>query len=264
MKTYLILFAIVLLGFLLLFGLYRFRRAISKEKEALFKTYSKRQNSITVHDLEGLPLPLKTYLKKVGVVGKPKDGHVVFRQKGRIKTSTEKGWTNFRAIQYMTSSTPNFIWSAQAYPLFIRDKSIAGKGEVKVNLFGLKNIALADGANSDQSALSRCLGELMFYPVGFLSADIAWEAIDDKSVKAKVHTQGTQAEGIFYFNPNGLLSHFKTKRYKDESLEEFTGIAENYKTMSGLLIPTTMRAIWNLEEGDFEYFNCELTNYTVG
>ncbi len=263
MKIYLILFVIVLVGFLLLIGLYRFRHAVSKEKEVLFKKYSKGQSSVSESDLEGLPLPLKKYLKKVGVVGKSKDGHVVFRQRGRIKTGPEKRWTNFRAVQYMTASPPSFIWSAQAYPLFIRDKSIAGKGEVKVNLFGLKNIAIADGAKTDQSALSRCLGELLCYPVGFLSADISWEAIDDKSVKAIIHTQDTQAEGIFYFKPDGFLSHFKTKRYKDESLEEFTGIAENYKTMGGLLIPTKMRGIWNLEAVDFEYFNSELTSYTI-
>jgi len=117
------------------------------------------------------------------------------------------------------------------------------KGEVKVNLFGLNNIVKSDGLKTDGIALARCLGELIFYPVGFLSENISWEAIDKSSLKAKVKINGLQTEGIFYFNEEGLISRFEAKKYKNETLEGFTGIAENFKTMNGLLIPTKMRAI---------------------
>ncbi|MFS4491281.1 DUF6544 family protein [Maribacter sp. 2308TA10-17] len=263
MKTYIIIFIIVFLAFLLFFGFYRFQDSVSKEKDTLFKHYGKSQIRITEDDFKDLPSPLKNYLKKVGVLGKNKNGHVTFKQQGRIKTTQEKGWTNFRAVQYMTASSPSFIWSAQSYPLFIRDKSIAGKGEVKVNLFGLKNIAISDGSKTDESALARCLGELIFYPVGFLSEDINWEVLNENSLKAKVKINGTQAEGIFYFNNEGLISRFEAKRYMNETLEGFTGIAEEYKTMNELLIPTKMRAIWNLKDGGFEYYQSTITDYIL-
>ena len=74
---------------------------------------------------------------------------------------------------------------------------------------------------------------------------------------------GLQTEGIFHFNQDHLPYRFEAKRYLDESLEDFTGIAEDYKTMDGLLIPTKMKAIWNLKGGDFEYFNSTITNYHI-
>lgn len=263
MKPYIIIILIIFFALLLFFGFYRFQDGVSKEIDGLLHQAGKGENRVVEDDLNDMPEPLKSYLKKVGVIGKSKDGHVVFKQQGRIKTGTEKGWTNFRAIQYMTASSLNFIWSAQSYPFFIRDKSIAGKGEVKVNLLGLKNIAISDGAKTDESALTRCLGELIFYPVGFLSEDISWEVINENSIRAKVSINGANTEGIFYFIPDGLISHFEAKRYMNESLEDFTGIAENYKTMDGLLIPTTMRAIWNLKEVDFEYFQSTITDYKL-
>lgn len=263
MKAYIIICIFILLAFLFFFGFYRFQDAVSREKDMLFKQHSKRQNIITNQHLKNLPNPLKTYLKKVGVLVKFKDGHVTFKQQGRIKTAQEKGWTHFRAKQYMTASTPNFIWSAQAYPMFIRDKCINGKGEIKVNLFGLKNIAKSDGSKTDESALARCLGELIFYPLGFLSDEISWEVLNDQSLKAKLKINGLQTEGIFYFNEEGLISHYESKRYMNETLEDFTGIAEDYKTMGGLLIPTRMKAIWNLKDGDFEYFQATITDYMV-
>jgi hypothetical protein len=236
---------------------------VFNEKKLLLNQFSRSQHSITNDDLSKLPIALKKYLIKAGVIGKYKDGHAIFKQRGRIKTSKEKGWTAFRAIQHMTASSPNFIWSAQAYPLFIQDKSANGKGEVKVNLFGLKNVATFNGPKADESALARCLGELMFYPIGFLSEHISWEVLNAHSLKAKVQMNGTETEGVFYFNEEGLLSSFQALRYKDEALENFTGIAEDYKSMDGLFIPSKMKAIWNLKDGDFEYFNCTITHYQI-
>lgn len=127
--------------------------------------------------------------------------------------------------------------------MFIRDKSINGQGEVKVSLFGLKDVAKSDSVKIDESALARSLGELLFYPVGFLSKAIMWKILPDGSLKAMVQVNGTVAQGIFFFNEEGLLYRYESKRYMGETLEDFTGIAEDYKQMGGLLIPSKMRAI---------------------
>jgi len=245
------------------YGFYHFNDQLEKEKEFFFNMYDKKENLITREDLKSLPFIMKKYLEKVGVIGMCKDCNIIFKQIGRIKTSPLKGWTSFSATQYMTAKHPGFIWSAKAFPLFIRDKSINGKGEVKVSLLGLKNVALSEGIKTDISALVRCLGELIFYPIGFLSENISWEEINEHSVKAHVSINNIYAEGTFHFNDDGLIVSFESQRYCGEKLEYFTGKAENYKVMKGLCIPTTMKAIWNLEDGDFEYFNSDVHGYKI-
>lgn len=254
---------VLVLPLAIFYGHYRFYNSVEKEVYAMFNTTGNRETLVTKKDLESLPEKLREYLLKVGVVDKCKDCHVSFKQTGRIKTGQDKKWTDFTAMQNMTADTPNFIWSARSFPMFIRDKSVNGRGEVKVSLFGLKDIAKSDGYKTDESALIRCLGELLFYPIGFLSENISWEATKNGSLKATTQVGDTKIEGVFFFNANGLLYRFESKRHMDETLEDFTGIAEDYQMKEGLFIPTKMRAIWNLKEGDFEYFNCTITDYKI-
>ncbi|MFK7811105.1 MAG: DUF6544 family protein [Maribacter sp.] len=262
---------LLLLGILILiafpitlfYGHYRFYNSVENEVSSMFNISGVKESLVTKKDLEAVPEKLRDYLLKVGVIGKCKGCHVTFKQNGQIKTAQDKKWTDFTATQYMTADSPNFIWSARAFPMFVRDKSINGKGEVKVSLFGLKDIAKSDGHKTNESALTRCLGELLFYPVGFLSDAISWEELENGSLKATIQVGNITTEGVFLFNEDGLLYRFESKRYMNETLEDFTGIAEDYQMKNGFFIPTKMRAIWNLKDGDFEYFNCKITEYNI-
>lgn len=257
------IFFLIVLPLTLFYGHYRFYGSVEKEVNTMFNEYSKKETRVTENDLEILPEKLRNYLLKVGVIGSCKDCNLTFKQNGRIKTGQDKKWMDFTATQYMTTNSPNFIWSARSFPMFIRDKSCNGQGEIKVNLLGLWDIAKTDGSKTDESALARGLGELIFNPIGFLSDTISWEVLPNGSLKAIVRVNETQAEGLFYFNEDNLLYKFESKRYNGEILENFTGLAENYKQIGGLFIPSKMTAIWNLKNEDFEYFNATITDYKI-
>lgn len=254
---------LIVLPVILFYGHYRFYRSVEKEVNMMFNLKGKKETLVIANDVEALPKKLKDYLLKIGVIDACKDCNVTFKQIGRIKTGQDKNWTDFTATQYMTANSLNFIWSARSFPIFIRDKSLMGKGEIRVSLFGLKDISKTDNKKTAESALSRCLGELLFYPIGFLSDTISWELLSNGSLKAMVQVNESKAEGIFYFNEKGLLYRYESKRYMGETLEDFTGFAEDYTEMAGLFIPSKMRAIWNLKDEDFEYFNCTITNYKI-
>ncbi|NAS11908.1 DUF6544 family protein [Poritiphilus flavus] len=245
------------------YGYWRFNHTVEKEKEAFLNSQGKKEMKITIKDLDHLPHLMQEYLKKVGVLGKCRDCHIVFKQIGRIRSKPNQRWTHFNATQYMTAEPAGFLWSAQAFPIFIRDKSIEGKGEVKVSFMGLKNLAISSDPETDQSALARCLGEYLFYPVGFLNKEISWEVMDARQLKAKMTYKNTAVEGVFQFDDDGLLERFRTQRYREKTLTDFTGLAEEYKLIQGYYVPTRMRAIWNLPEGDFEYFNCTISDYRI-
>ncbi|MEM7525776.1 MAG: DUF6544 family protein, partial [Pseudomonadota bacterium] len=196
-------------------------------------------------------------LIKVGVVGKPRHCNVVFKQKGKIKNNQEK-WISFNATQYMSSMNPGFIWKAQSFPMLIRDKSMNNKGEMKISFLGLKNFARISGDEVDQSSLGRYLGELIWFPIGFLDSDISWETINNESVKATIVKGDLTLEGVFFFDQNGLIDHFETKRYRYTAMEDFIGEVGIYKKYDGLLIPDSMTAIWNLKGQKFEYFKATI------
>lgn len=254
---------VIFLGITLLYGMWSFNKKVTKEKEALCSTNTRTENTITLKDLENLPPIVANYLQKIGILGKSRASHVTFKHKGKIRAHPKKRWINFTATQYMAAHLPGFIWNAKAFPLYIRDKSINGKGEVKISLLGIKNVAVFNDDKTAQSALGRCLGELMLFPVGFLTETITWEPEGVDSIKATIEVNGVTAEGVFYFDGNGLMERFKAQRYRDGILENFTGSVSNYKFMEGLLVPTSIKAIWNLSDGDFEYFNASTTHYSI-
>lgn len=251
----------VILIFLII-GRLTFDNSVKKERTVLFSETNKNER-ITVEDLEQLPERMKQYLLQVGVIGKPKYCNITFRQNGSIRTDPNKKWLNFKATQYMSSHTGGFIWNARSFPMMIRDKYMSGKGEVKVNLLGIKNVAVAASPETHQSSLGRYFGELLWFPIGFLDPDISWEEVDSRTVKGVIVKHGISFEGFFHFDEAGLIHRFTGKRYRDIHLDDFTGKAEDYKEIEGLLIPGKMTAIWNLEGGDLEYFVATISDYNI-
>ncbi|WP_299441452.1 DUF6544 family protein [uncultured Aquimarina sp.] len=254
---------VILLTLVSIAGISLFNSNVEKEKEVFFDANIKSDDKILLEDLDTLPDLIKNYLIKVGVVGKLKHCNVVFNQKGRIRNNPDKSWLEFTATQYMSSTNPGFIWKAKSLPMLIRDKSINAKGEVKVSFLGLKNVTQISGLEADQSSLGRYLGELIWFPIGFLDPDIFWEIIDAKSVKVIMVKGDLTLDGVFFFNKNGLIDRFETKRYRNFTLENFIGEIGTYKNYDGLLIPDSMTAIWNLKERKFEYFKATIVDYKI-
>ncbi|NNL08743.1 MAG: hypothetical protein HKP38_05925 [Croceitalea sp.] len=258
-----ILVLMVLLGSMMILGYLRFNHLVQTDKNMLFNLKGNTEKLVTEKDMAHLPQILKSYLIKVGVLNQCRDCHITFKQVGSIRQKPNAKWTQFTAKQYMTADVPGFVWHARSFPMFIRDKSINGTGEIMVSLFGLKKVAMANDGKIAQSALCRCLSELPLYPIGFLSPLITYNVNEDNSLTAVLEINGTVAESTFSFNSEGLIHQIKAERYKDDVLENFTGYFENYQKINALYVPTKMKAVWNLKKEDFEYFNCEITDYAI-
>ena len=244
-------------------GRYHFYHTVENDKNILFNHSGNTENLVQLNTFNNLPDILVIYLHKVGVEGKCKDCHLTIRQRGSIRKDKNSKWLHFVAKQYLSVVPFGFVWAARSFPILVKDKSINGIGESKVSFSGLKIIGLEHSLKTNKSALHRCLSELPLYPVGFLNEDISLEVLGDNSLKVGLTVNETHAEGIFYFNEDGLIDRFEAKRYCGDALEDFIGKMEEYKSILGLLVPTRLRAIWKLKEGDFEYFKCEITSYQI-
>ncbi len=253
---------ILLFLVIILFNVSFFNNTIKKEKYLLFDSKSIPVEKISEADLEHLPELMKNYLIKAKIIGKSKYCNVTFSQKGTIKTDPKKGWISFTAVQYMSSKNPGFIWKARALPMLIRDKYMDQKGEVKISLLGLKDVASL-GPEVDQSSLGRYFGELIWFPIGFLDPDIIWKQIDTTKVKGTITKGDLSLTGYFYFDETGMIKSFSTQRYRDTTLEDFIAEAGEYKNYDGLLIPNKMTAIWNLKGEKFEYFKADIVSYEL-
>ncbi|MCX7880781.1 MAG: hypothetical protein N2517_08985, partial [Ignavibacteria bacterium] len=111
-----------------------------------------------------------------------------------------------------------------------------------------------------QSSLITTFCEFMFIPGYLLLENVKWEQIDDYSVRATLEDNGIKVEGIFYFNEEGLFTHFETyDRYystgKNAYMKvKFSAIVESYKMQGKLKICEKVKIVWHLPNGDYEYY----------
>jgi len=173
---------------------------------------------------------------------------------GQFRTNPDQKWLSIDGQEYFTIEKPGFVWFGKVSLVSATDVYFEGKGNLKVKLLSIIKLVDARGEEIDQGELLRWLAETPWFPTALLPSEkLKWEPIDNNSAKIIFTDKNLTVDGIFYFNEQGQITEFKTKRYKDKSLENWTGYYRDYKKVEGMQIPFFAEVVWNLESGDFSY-----------
>lgn len=214
-----------------------------------------------------LPEPVQRYLSMAGFDHRPlpKAGEVVWKE-SRIKFGPDKPWTSLKTLQF--NATPSPVRMAYMttkmfglLPFEGRDLFADGQGHMLGKIAGLFPVFDDRTQEISQSGVVTVLAELFLVP-GYLTAPyVKWEAVDDTTVKARLSDHGLAGEGVFTFSPQGeVMTFVSDDRYYanpkgGNERQRWTAYCENYIEKDGFRFPSTVRAVWNLPEGDFEYWN---------
>lgn len=245
-----------------------FNQQVKKEVKELFDTTVENHNGVIQQaDLEELPNSVQKWLKYSQVLGKERINSVRLKQKAVMRIEEDKSWMPVKAEQYFTVDKPGFIWKARikAAPLFYivgRDKYQNGKGSMLIKILSLITVADSKGEEMDQATLVRYLAEIVWFPTAALNNYIEWEEIDSTSAKAIMSYRGVTASGVFEFDPQGRVVNFTAERYMEKNgeydLETWAVSMDEYKECNGVRIPVKGAVTWQLETGDFNWFQFEI------
>ncbi len=256
MKNFLILF--IVMG---LFGCSssdKIRKLYSLSEDISAGKFSYRQ-------LEGLPGPVQRYFRNVLPNGYPYISYVRLKHDGLFKTGPGKDWTNIEGEQYFTTEPPGFIWIGRTSMFKAEDYYIGNEGRLKVKLLSFLTIVNEDGPEIDQGELLRWLGESLWFPANLLpDSSKSWHPVDDTTAKLEFEHEDHSLYYIVHFNENDEIYKIQTKRYKDGELENWTGYFRDYFRYDGVLIPGTIEAVWNLDEGDYQYARFHIKEIEYG
>ncbi|AKL96534.1 hypothetical protein CACET_c30900 [Clostridium aceticum] len=245
-----------------------FKGNVEQEVKTLFSNVENKGEIVTEEDIEGLPQNVQIWLEYAGVVGMEKIAAVRLKQKANMRLGVDKPWMPVEAEQYFTSEEPSFIWKAKikVAPLIHiagRDKYQDGKGNMLIKALSLLTVADSEGKEIDQGTLLRYLAETMWFPSAVLKEYITWEEIDEDNAKATMTYGDITASGIFTFNDNGEVIKFEAERYGEFdgefSLETWSISLRDYKEFEGVRVPSKGEVTWKLGDGDFTWFNFEVT-----
>ncbi|MBC7921996.1 MAG: hypothetical protein H7Z75_13015, partial [Ferruginibacter sp.] len=123
---------------------------------------------------DSLPATVRNYLRRVLPTESVMPTHIVLKQRGEIQTKPG-AWTPFTATQHIFATRPGFIWMADAFPVYVRDSFLNGKGQTLISLLGLGTIGRDTGPEMNQGAMLRYLGELCWLPAAFLDQRLRWQ-----------------------------------------------------------------------------------------
>ena len=110
------------------------------------------------------------------------------------------------------------------------------------------------------SELIPTLCDVMLIPRYLLLDNVKCDKIDNYSVRGVLTDNEIEVSGIFYFNKEGLFTHFETyDRYfttgkNSYKKVKFSIIVDSYKKQDNLRISEKVKVMWHLPEGDFEYY----------
>ena len=220
---------------------------------------------VTEADLDGLPEPVRRWLRWSGVVGRPRPASVRLWQEGELRLGSS--WFPFEAEEYYTTDPPAFVWSARmaAAPkvgVIGRDRYADGEGSIEMRLLGIVPVAKDSGPDMNRGALLRYLNEIMWFPAAALSPYITWDAIDSASARATMTYGGLSARAEVFFDADGRLTNMVAQRFDREAARELpwsTPISD-YGVFDGIRVPVAGEAVYARGEGDMPYIRLRVTD----
>jgi len=235
-----------------------------KDKSELIERNKAHKIEVFTEELiKDLPEPLKKYLRICGYENMPVPINAnVYWAESWLKMSPEKEWRKLHTTQF-NSVKPigrSAYMKILGMPVAARDLYRDGYGEMIVKLLNLIKVAFDNSKEVAQSALITTFCEFMLIPGYLLLDNVKWEQIDDYSIRGTVVDNGIEVSGIFYFNEEGLFTHFETfDRYfttgkNSYKKVKFSVVVESYKTQYKLKIGEKVKVMWHLPEGDYEYY----------
>jgi hypothetical protein len=218
-------------------------------------------------ELEGLPDPVRRYLRAAIAPGTPLATAARIDMRGQIRLGR---WVPFRAEQLLAPHD-GFHWAARAAGVIGGfDRYVGGRGQMRWRLLGLVPVMAADGPDLSRSAAGRMVGEAMWVPTALLPRfGVTWSAADDHHLSARWRIDAHQAALELVVDDQGRLREGVFQRWGDPDrtgsygLHPCGGEVTAYATFGGLSLPAEGRAGWfygtdRWAEGEF--FRYQLTS----
>ena len=247
----------------------RFRKDVSALLE---ESRGTAKNEIfTQEDFSHLPAAIRRYLEHCGYIGTPKMSFLKMCYHD-VAFWQERNGPALRIdyLQYNFVKNPCRMALIDSrlfgIPFEGYDYYQNGRGGMKGVI--AKAITLFDqkGPKMDQACLATFLAESLFAPSILLQDYISFEETGDYEVRAVIRYGGQTAGGIFTFNEACEMISFTTNdravTKKDGSMEyiPWSAVCGEYRlSENGIRYPSKFQAVWNGSDGDFVYFDGEIS-----
>lgn len=252
---------VILLACALSAGSWQFEKSFRNDVAAAMAGVSAEPAALlTENDIRHLPQPVQDYLRRTGVLHKPKlQGYkVVFdgtmREKG-------KDWFPFTSEQYNFTGKPArlFFMKGKLFGLTVPGYHAYKNGEaaMQIKLFGLWPLVNEKAGVLNKAETVTLFNDMcILAPATLIDPAIQWQTINPLTVKATFTVQAITISATLHFTEKGELVNFVSDdRYAiaDKQQYRFSTPVSAYKNFGGYRLASHGEAVWHYPEGDFVY-----------
>ena len=219
---------------------------------------------VTEADLAPLPEPAQRWMRRSGVVGRPRDWSFRVRTTGRFRLRPGRGWMPFEAWQYDSGPAVARVYCmrvdmAGVLPVYAVDSYVGGRGRMRGRLLGLVPVADGSGPEFDVGELATWVDDAaMTAPSMLLVPAARWTPVDDGCVQLAFTDSGTTVTTRLSVDAAGRLTDVSTEdRYaalpQGVVRARWSTPVAGWTTVDGREIPAGGTAVWHLPEGEYRY-----------
>lgn len=223
--------------------------------------------SVDFRALDGLPAPVRRYLRRVLVEGAPMIAGVSVRHRGTFDMGKQSPWWRpFASEQRVVTRRPGFDWDARiaalpGLPVRVHDAYVGGEGVLHASLLGLVTLVREPASRAlAEGELMRWLAESAWYPTVLLPGPaLRWDAVDERSARATLRDGDLALAMLFTFGDDGLTETVRAEA-RGRTVggrvvpTPWQGRYWRYEPRAGMLVPMEAEVAWLTPEGARPYW----------
>lgn len=225
---------------------------------------------VTDADLAPLPLPVQRYLRRVGVVGKPRVRNLRASFRATMRSAPGAGWMTATVEQVEAFDPPARLFfkraSRSGVPFEGLHRYVGSEASMDIRVLGLIPVVDVHGREMTQSETVTLFNDMcILAPSSLIGAPVTWESVDDRSVRATYTNAGYTIGATLTFDAAGDLVGFVSgDRYlldgRSVRRAPWSTPMSGYREFGGFRLAAVGEARWLETAGEWTYGRFELTS----
>lgn len=220
--------------------------------------------TLTEADLAPLPAPVQRFIRRSGAVGKPRLQNVRIEFDAQMWRKPGDAPMAAVSVQHNFFARPArlFFMKARMFrlPVQVLHAYAGEQANMRVRVASLVDMVDLDGDELSFGETVTLLNDMcVFAPGALIDPRLAWEPLDDRSVKVTFVNGKHRVTATLHFNERDELVNFtsydRAALLDDGTLRRYRWSTplDGYREIAGRWIPTRGSTVYAYPDGDFTY-----------
>jgi hypothetical protein len=223
-------------------------------------------------DLTPLPDPVRRYLRRAGVIGRPRVRDFRATWAGRIRSAPDADWMTFTAEQLNTVEPPRrfFLMDARmkGVPVDVLHAFDEKGATMRVRLCSIHSMVDAKGPELTRAETVTLFNDMcLFAPSALIDRRIVWDPVDERSAVAHFSLGSNTVAATLHVDDDGDLVDFDSDDRIAVSADgrsmtsaRWSTPISDYIEFAGVRVPHRAQVRWHPQAGSWTYGEFELTS----